>query len=489
MAECPLTGNQLLKVQSMVQNCLQPGTLEETRLYGLLNETLFFHKCYIEANLVVFPQLRILWKSQSRPEKDTKDRRSNVPDFGFGELPRSGGMKLQGGAELKAALELMRTLPDTEEIREEPDLAVKVNDTAYKLQTKSRLVSNRGATFTSIADTKVVKSVSTSDMTPEDLNLACIMFGVLEGMRMFMCNIRSILNVVSPPSIATAHDAEKITPLHLKKLEKLQEGTMFKSLYPWGIVNTERDVHLILAPPVANNINEEDDTPMDLPIIHSRNMLFTRNPPQAPPSEAAVETFCLAQDKDDKFIACGRPVAADKPLPASLMDPILCEYQYNLHEGTKTTYIFQTEDAQKAELITILQQLAPLGDLSCKTIGTYTTDGDLRTGVLDDNVATFTTRLERFLYYVQEVKNESGSGGKVVLMEAFHCFIEQFTRRYSEDAHRVAWDANIAPELVAVNEFYDWYMTNWTFKTITLQKLDGCEEESLIVKHPLHRKL
>ncbi|KAF9059935.1 hypothetical protein BDP27DRAFT_1428147 [Rhodocollybia butyracea] len=116
----------------MVQNCLQPGTLEETRLYGLLNETLFFHKCYIEADLVVFPQLRILWKFQSRPEKDTKDRRSNVPDFGFGELPRAGGMKLRGGAELKAALTLMRTLPDSEEIREEPDFVVKVNETALQ---------------------------------------------------------------------------------------------------------------------------------------------------------------------------------------------------------------------------------------------------------------------------------------------------------------------------------------------------------------------
>ena len=39
------------------------------------------------------------------------------------------------------------------------------------------------------------------------------MFGVLEGMPMFMCNIQSILNVVSPPAIATAHEAEKITLL------------------------------------------------------------------------------------------------------------------------------------------------------------------------------------------------------------------------------------------------------------------------------------
>ncbi|KAF9076811.1 hypothetical protein BDP27DRAFT_701831 [Rhodocollybia butyracea] len=36
--------------------------------------------------------------------------------------------------------------------------------------------------------------------------------------------------------------------------------------------------------------------------------------------------------------------------------------------------------------------------------------------------------------------------------------IIKFTRRYSKDAHRAASDANIAPRLLAVNEFYGWYM-------------------------------
>lgn len=193
---------------------------------------------------------------------------------------------------------------------------------------------------------------------------------------------------------------------------------------------------------MAVKINEEDDTPMDLPITYPRTRFFTRNPPRAPSSEAAVETFRLAQDKDDKFIACGRPVRADKPLPASLMDPILCEFQYNLHDGQPEeddirifrelrsclTKIFQNEDARKSELITILNQLAPLGDLSCKAIGTYTTDGDLRIGVIDDKVAIFTRSSEHFLYYVQEVRNEGGTGGKVALVEGIHYYIEQVRR-------------------------------------------------------------
>ncbi|KAF9063779.1 hypothetical protein BDP27DRAFT_1426517 [Rhodocollybia butyracea] len=38
------------------------------------------------------------------------------------------------------------------------------------------------------------------------------------------------------------------------------------------------------------------------------------------------------------------------------------------------------------------------------------------------------------------------------------CVLVKFTRRYSVDAHRAASDANIAPELIAGNEVYDWYM-------------------------------
>ncbi|KAE9393179.1 hypothetical protein BT96DRAFT_231375 [Gymnopus androsaceus JB14] len=184
----------------------------------------------------------------------------------------------------------------------------------------------------------------------------------------------------------------------------------------------------------------EDDLP-ELPYVEQRIAFLRRNPPRAPSSEAAVENFRVAQEKKERFVYCGRPVTADKPLPATLMDPILCEFQYNLHNSVPETQdilifrelrafltrVFKVEDERKAELIRILRQLVPLKALSCGDIGPHRTDGDLRASVepVDGQDSEFMKRLHQFLYYAEEVKNESGTGGKEALVEAFHYWLEQ----------------------------------------------------------------
>jgi hypothetical protein len=49
-----------------------------------------------------------------------------------------------------------------------------------------------------------------------------------------------------PPAITTAYNVEKITSLDLQKLDELEAETTFDSVYPWGIVDTDKDVHSIL---------------------------------------------------------------------------------------------------------------------------------------------------------------------------------------------------------------------------------------------------
>ncbi|KAF9065602.1 hypothetical protein BDP27DRAFT_50125 [Rhodocollybia butyracea] len=123
------------------------------------------------------------------------------------------------------------------------------------------------------------------------------------------------------------------------------------------------------------------------------------------------------------------------------MDPILCEFQYNLHASKPEyedsvifrqlrsclTYIFSTEDERKSELICILRQLAPLRRLACGAIGLYTTDGDVRITASSESAQSI-NGLERFLLYVQQVDNESGTGGGIPLVEGTHYYIEQVRR-------------------------------------------------------------
>ena len=50
-------------------------------------------------------------------------RRSNIPDIGLGRLMPDGARHLQGGAEQKAATEVMRNFPNPADIIKDPILA------------------------------------------------------------------------------------------------------------------------------------------------------------------------------------------------------------------------------------------------------------------------------------------------------------------------------------------------------------------------------
>ena len=72
----------------------------------------------------------------------------------------------------------------------------------------------------------------------------------------------------------------------------------------------------------------------------------------------------------------------------------------------------------------------------------YTVNGDETKHGFTYKMAKEDTRVFR-----AELKNTAGTRIYV-----------KFTRRYSEAAHRAAYDAGYAPELLAVNDVYGWYM-------------------------------
>lgn len=173
--------------------------------------------------------------------------------------------------------------------------------------------------------------------------------------------------------------------------------------------------------------------PSELSFPEARRRFFVQNPPKPPSSEGNAEKFRAAQKKDAGRIYCGRPVTNDLPVPASLMDAILCEFQHNLIHCVPSTAdvlcfrelrremtaTFENEGERRDKLVEILARLAPTTAslLGPKAItGTsYTTDGDLR--ALNDRA--------EFLYFVQAVKNEVGTGGAEPYFEGIHYWLEQ----------------------------------------------------------------
>jgi hypothetical protein len=60
---------------------------------------------------LIFPQLRLLWNP-----KHKSDRRANIPDIGIGRLTPEGRYTLQGGAELKVAVDVAKSFPSSSEL-------------------------------------------------------------------------------------------------------------------------------------------------------------------------------------------------------------------------------------------------------------------------------------------------------------------------------------------------------------------------------------
>ena len=83
------------------------GRPTEDILYAVFNEFAILHQQ--RHRFVIYPQMNLKWKPQN-----TRDRRSEVPDFGLGNftLPNSSpNFKLRCGIEAKRAIDIMTSLP------------------------------------------------------------------------------------------------------------------------------------------------------------------------------------------------------------------------------------------------------------------------------------------------------------------------------------------------------------------------------------------
>lgn len=93
------------------------GRLEESIGYGVITEMFIEHKFLLgRPSFVILPQLSLPWN----PHRPT-DLRNNKPDIGFGRLTNTGAPWLQGGAEEKAPITMMRGLPPPNEVTEDGD--------------------------------------------------------------------------------------------------------------------------------------------------------------------------------------------------------------------------------------------------------------------------------------------------------------------------------------------------------------------------------
>ena len=106
-----------------------------------MNEALIEHKVVLGLDsFIIFPQLRLPWKPG-----DLTDRRSNVPDIGLGHLLPNGTQHLQGGAELKAAVEAMKNLPLPHSILDDGPFRVNMNSAYVQASDQVKSAIKMGA--------------------------------------------------------------------------------------------------------------------------------------------------------------------------------------------------------------------------------------------------------------------------------------------------------------------------------------------------------
>ncbi|KAE9385724.1 hypothetical protein BT96DRAFT_1006775 [Gymnopus androsaceus JB14] len=150
---CPLSNNQLIDLSDGVHNILQ-SPMDESRSYGVLNEALYMHKGILQqehgVKFMIIPQLRIPWNPRKK-----SDKRHNIPDIGLGKLPRDGGIRLQGGAEAKVAVECMKSLPSPDTICQDSDF-------------------RNALSLASIQGGDQIKSAIKSGFLPDDLSIEWI---------------------------------------------------------------------------------------------------------------------------------------------------------------------------------------------------------------------------------------------------------------------------------------------------------------------------
>ena len=77
-----LSDQQLARLHAIATICAEPG-MSEYDVYGLVTEAVILYKVPLE-RFVIFPQIFMHWKPRPRAKHRPKDRRGEIPDFGFG---------------------------------------------------------------------------------------------------------------------------------------------------------------------------------------------------------------------------------------------------------------------------------------------------------------------------------------------------------------------------------------------------------------------
>ncbi|KIJ31760.1 hypothetical protein M422DRAFT_70811 [Sphaerobolus stellatus SS14] len=134
----PLDQNALLHLNGLSLALVQEG-MDESDCYAVLTEMLIEHRVIRGRPFILFPQLRLSWNPQM-----SSDRRSNIPDIGIGRLV-DGGKRLQGGAEQKAALKVMRNFPNAADIIDDLDVRRTFHDAQIQASDQVKAAIKNGA--------------------------------------------------------------------------------------------------------------------------------------------------------------------------------------------------------------------------------------------------------------------------------------------------------------------------------------------------------
>ncbi|EPQ56756.1 hypothetical protein GLOTRDRAFT_128693 [Gloeophyllum trabeum ATCC 11539] len=217
-----------------------------------------------------------------------------------------------------------------------------------------------------------------------------------------------------PPEYRS-QDAD-LSTLDLTKLTEVRMGDLLCDHYPWGPLSHE--VQFVIAPPPKQHSSEDGDVLGDLPSLRDERMEFFESHPMKPPSSETVEGSCEAMET-------GRPL--DTTVPASLFDKILFELHHDLSSATPSDTdwevfyelrrvmkgIFTKELFRRNAFHTILQQVLP--DLPRPgRIGPYETDGDMCVPMSG----------ARFIYWIDEIKNELVKIHTEPHVQAARCYLE-----------------------------------------------------------------
>ena len=116
------------------------GRPTEDILYAVFNEFAILHQQ--RHRFVIYPQMNLKWKPQ-----DTRDRRSEVPDFGLGNftLPNSSpNFKLRCGVEAKRAINIMTSLPPASSIMHIEDVESLFHILSFQAENQAKAAYKNG---------------------------------------------------------------------------------------------------------------------------------------------------------------------------------------------------------------------------------------------------------------------------------------------------------------------------------------------------------